>query len=88
MNQEPPVLLRLLYSEIEQPDPCAVTLAKAAEYYQKPLSALKLKAPLEKLYEVADTDEPIGQWVTSVPRPGDVAGCIRKQQKKKYHGIF
>lgn len=63
--------------------PCNEIMAAAAKYYNKPVKDLKLKKPLEELYRDAKTDEPIGQWVESVPRPGDVAACVGKPKEKR-----
>ena len=72
--------IMLLDEEIQ---PCAEIIKRAEQYYKKPVKDLKLKAPLEKLYLEADTDEPIGQWVTNVPKPGDVAACANFKSPKK-----
>lgn len=65
---------------IEEKTPCQQVVESAAQYYAQPLKDLKLKAPLEVLYELAETDEPIGQWVANVPRAGDVAACLPKRR--------
>lgn len=71
--------LRLLYiDDFEKPDPCQRILQAALKYYALPISELKLKAPIDVLYAQADADEPIGHWVSNVPRPGDVASCLKK----------
>lgn len=74
--------MKLHFIEIQEETPCQRVLSAAAKYYSQPLKDLKLKAPLEVLHELADTDEPIGQWVSNVPRPGDVAGCLPKREKR------
>ena len=62
-------------------NPCVGILQKAAAYYKEPLKDLQLKAPLEAMYAAADVDEVIGQWVSNVPRPGDVAHCLPKRKR-------
>jgi len=71
--------------DLEPVNRCADIIKKAEVYYKVPLKNLELKAPLEKLYEVADVEEPIGQWIANVPRPGDVAACLppRERVRKK-----
>ena len=75
--------IRLLDLNIfEEKTPCQRVVESAAQYYAQPLKDLKLKAPLEVLYELAETDQPIGQWVANVPRAGDLAACLPKQTKR------
>ena len=66
----------------DEPTPCESIMRAAAQYYAEPLKNLKLKAPLPVLYEQSGVEEPIGQWVSGVPRPGDVAGCLNTKVRK------
>lgn len=71
-----------LLTDFGEPSPCQQIMQVSAQYYAEPMKDLKLKAPIEVLYRMADVDEPIGQWMTNVPRPGDVAGCLPKRRVK------
>jgi len=76
-------LQRLFLLDDAPVDPCVEIRKKAASYYKNPPKDMDLKAPLEKLYEVADVEEPIGIWVANVPRPGDVLGCYKPNGRAK-----
>lgn len=67
---------------LEEPTPCQLIMQAAAQYYEQPVANLKLKAPLTELYAASESDKPFGQWVSNVPRPGDVAGCVNKKLPK------
>ena len=69
-----------LLADFGELTPCQQIMQAAAQYYAEPVKELKLKAPIEVLYAMADVDEPIGQWVANVPRPGDIAGCLPKRR--------
>lgn len=68
---------------LAEPDPCEVTLRKAAQHYKQPLSDLKLKAPLHVQYAAEEREETLGDFVANVPRPGDVAGCLPVKKKRQ-----
>lgn len=57
-------------------DPCPSIMAAAQRYYAQPLSNLHLRKPLDVLHKESGSQDPMGQWVTGVPRPGDVAACV------------
>ena len=73
--------LRLLFLDNDPVNQCADIIKKSVVYYKNPPKDIELKAPLEKLYAMADVEEPIGQWVSNVPRPGDVMGCYKPNGK-------
>lgn len=75
---------------LAEPDPCELTLRKAAQHYKQPLSDLKLKAPLHVQYAAEEREETLGDFVANVPRPGDVAMCLGQQKKSRrvMHAIW
>lgn len=72
-----------------EPDPCPDIIKKAAALYKKPLNKLEPKKSIEQLYEEAESDLPIGHWVTeNYVKPGELAACLpTPKPKKKGRGI-
>jgi hypothetical protein len=63
-------------------DRCLDVLAKAKVHYAEPLSDLKLTKPIEQLYRDSGSSLPIGTWMKDVPKPGDVASCIKPKTER------
>lgn len=68
---------------IADPEPCQDIMNRAKQFYKEPLKDLKLKASIEELYKQSGSEDVIGQWVTTIPKPGEVAGCINKKLPKE-----
>lgn len=73
---------RMLFDEIPV-DFCHAIIEAARQFYAEPVSSLKYKKPLLEMHRESGSDETYGNWVSSVPKPGDVAACANYRPKKQ-----
>lgn len=63
---------------LTEADPCAEIMDKAETYFKKPLEKLEYKDLPVNMCANRDEDQTLGDCVYNIPRPGDVAGCLKK----------
>lgn len=74
-----------LITDLEgEPDPCQAIIKSAEQYYKVPLKNLQLKQPLHVLYAAEEREETLGDFIASVPKPGEVAGCLKIKKGRNY----